>query len=736
MLTPRRTMLLLAGFICCGCAYAGYAQLLGWLDGLPQLPAKFTVPGRPIFLPPDTSVSPAQRKLALAFGPQCPETNYALYPTQLEFPGSSVVLASGPVPAKPDSKRVPLSPFSLAVFGKPKPPHLCQPGEVTEITTIHADRAILEFDQVIRSPNDMQTAKLVRLELVSDFNALDDKRRGYVVITNNQKVADENRQLVLRTPGPVFYRDPKVVAGRPEAQGPDLWTDGPVEIVDKQNLPRPIGVGAPITVPANAAETRTSAAVGEILSGRRAPPPTVTAVGMRVYLEPEPPPGQPKPAKGNGPMQGIRKLEFLEQVVVHLWVDGNQSIGGPATVPPAPAGPQDPPPSALALTPPPAAVAAVTGGMGPAGYTARLMSRALLQVDTRGPFAYDAEKSLARFDVVPHSDPNLPNDVQVTKVPARAGATSLFSEVLELELNGGPTAAGRSDAAPPFKRVHAWTYTPGRFLTAAAQDEAMEAYGQDLVHDQAESRTILKGAPLIVVRDQNVLTAGAAQRPATLTSEPGPGSGPARKTKTTVQGPGRVDLFDQASNATTMTATWQLSMVQTKELIKDPIGEREQDLFTLSGDAKFEDTRAEYWLKGDILKLWLEAQPDPAEAGAKPTPAAGARADRQRAASAQPKPARVHAIGHVTSHSSDYDIERAEQLNVFISDPKPAAHAAVAAPVSPSQPRPGPAGPAGPPAPESAPVAAKPAASGAPAVAVAPTRTRPSRRSRRSPSRR
>lgn len=314
MLTPRRTMLLLAGFLCFGVAYTGYAQLLGWLDGLPQLPAKMLVSGPPIFLPPDRGISPTQRKLALAFGPQSPETNYAHYATQLEFPQgeSSVVLASGPVPAKPDSKRVPLSPFSLAIFGKSKPPHLRQPGEVTEITTIHADRAILEFDQVIHSPNDMQTAKLVRLELVSDFNVVEDKRRGYVVITNNQKSDDENRQLVLRTPGPVFYRDPKMVVGKPEAQGPDLWTDAPVEIVDKQNLPRPIGIGAPITVPANTVDTRTNAAVSEMLAGRRAPPPTVTAVGMRVYLEPDPPPGQPKPAK-NGPMQGIRRLEFLEQ---------------------------------------------------------------------------------------------------------------------------------------------------------------------------------------------------------------------------------------------------------------------------------------------------------------------------------------------------------------------------------------------------------------------------------------
>ncbi len=73
---------------------------------------------------------------------------------------------------------------------------------------------------------------------------------------------------------------------------------------------------------------------------------------------------------------------------------------------------------------------AVTGGVGPGAYTAKLMDRALLQVETRGPFTYDSESAVARFDVVPLSDPKLPNDVQVTKVSAREGTSSLFSQVL------------------------------------------------------------------------------------------------------------------------------------------------------------------------------------------------------------------------------------------------------------------------------------------------------------------
>ncbi len=716
MLTPRRTLLLLAGFVLFGCAYGAYAHFLGWLDGLPQLPDKFLEPSGGEFMPPVNQESPTQVKLALAFGPKAPEIDYRLYETQLEFRRgeSSVLLAAGPCPANPDSARVTLSPFSLALFSKPKPAHLRQPGEVTEITTIHSDKAVLEFDRKINNPSEMRTAKLLRLELVSDFGGtFEDPRRGTVHIINNQRSADPNRFLVIRTPGPVFYRDAKNVVGTPAAQGPDLWTDVPVEIVDRQNLPRAIGSGAPVTAATKSDEARAPTTVAHVLAGHRPPPPTVTAIGLRVYLEPEPPPGQPKPKKTNSTnTHGLRKLDLLEQVVVNLWVDNGQSmVGGP------PPGPGEAPRSnTLALVPPPPAVAAVTGNLGPAAYTARLMNRALLQVDTRGPFSYDAEKAVARFDVVPHSDPNLPNDVLVNKVPATGGTSSLFSQVLELELNGGATASARAPNAPAIKRLHAWTYTAGRFVTATSQDELMEAYGQDLVHEQAASRTILTGAPLYVVREQNVLSAGAPQRPATLTSEPGPP--PLRKAQVTVRGAGEVKLFDAATKTHPTTATWHTSLVQTREVVNGV----EQDLFTFTGDgkdkAKFEDKKADYWLEGDVLKLWLESRAAtatplpvaPPKAGPPPTPSAQPPASNAAASSGGARPARIQATGNVKSHSTEYDIEHTTQLNAFFSDPKPAPAAVVVAPQ--------PMNPMGPPAPWTEPPLARPGPN--PAVAGGP----------------
>src|SRR5205085_11709860 len=137
----------------------------------------------------------------------------------------------------------------------------------------------------IATPSDMNKAKLLRLQLVSEPElAIPDPRRGVVHITNNQRSADPNRSLVMRTPGPVFYRDPK---NNPDAgTGPDIWTDAAVEIVDKQNLPRGYAAPAPPTAAARGEELREASVVPEILAGRRLPPPTVTAIGLKVFLEP------------------------------------------------------------------------------------------------------------------------------------------------------------------------------------------------------------------------------------------------------------------------------------------------------------------------------------------------------------------------------------------------------------------------------------------------------------------
>lgn len=678
-MTPRRVLLLMSGLFAFGMCYVLYARVFGWLDGLPILPTDKLTASDGSFRPPSRVSSPTIERLKEAFGADAPETEPAFYPTQLEFRNgdSSIVLAAGAPPSTPNSNRVTLKPFSVAVFAKPRPAHLLQPGEINEISTFHADKGVLVFDRVIENATQMNSAKLVRLELISDLEeALPDRlrRQGMVHITNNQRSADPNRALVLRTVGPVFYRDPKYATG-PELLGPDVWTDAPVEIVDRSNLPR-ASITPAAVAPTAADILRKPTAVAEVLDGHRLPPPTITAVGMRVYLEPDHPAPTdsakspvPKSSKTTSAKKnaagfsGVRKIDLLERVVMHLWIDGGQGLVGASTKP-------------SVIISVPSEVVAIGGGLILAAQTARQWGRQLLQIETRGPFSYDAEKNTARFDVVPQTDPNLPNDVRVTKVAPWPGIQTLFSQVLEIEFQGSPTgnrstsvatppdgpgsqsASAENKSGPRFKRLHAWTYTPGRVLTLSSDLDQLEAYGTDLVREQATERTLLTGTPLYAVQQSNVLTAGTAKSPATLILEPAgtAAAGTQRKVLVTVRGPGRVDLFDVASGKNTTSASWQTSLVQSRERS----GDSEVDLYTFTDNARFEDLQADFWLKGNTLKLWLAPKEPGLPDGRLDAPSGSL--------SSQSKPHRVQAIGQVSGHSTDLDIEQADQLNTWFKD--------------------------------------------------------------------
>ena len=708
MWTPRRVALLLAGIALFVGAYAAYDRLLGWLDGLPQLPAAMAKKVVGDVRPPTRTVTATQARLIEAFGPgspECVDGNARRYPNQLEFLNgeSSVVLASGLPVFAPNSNRVTVAPFSVAIFGKPKPPHLRRPGEVAEISTFHADKAVIEYDRVVEHPGDLMSgkAKAVRLELVSEPDpdvTGPDPRRGLVHVTNNQRSADPNDFLVVRTPGPMFYRDPKGVAPAADG-GPDIWTDAAVEITDRQNLPRRFGAPAPPTAAASGDDLRAPGAVADILAGGRLPPPTVTAVGLRVYLEPPPKPGTPeaKAKKSAGGLGGARKVELLEKVLFNLWVGASQGfVAAPAV---GTADPKAAPSSPLGPPEVPDAFAAVGGaGLHHVARDARRLDRALLQIDTLGRFTYDVPKSAARFDVVPQADPQLPNDVQVARLPAKGGRQRLFSQVLEVEFDGPPVGQGppkpadpkepkkpdpgkpTPPAGPGFKRLHAYAYSPGRYITVSAEDDRLDAYGQDLVHEQASEVTILTGAPLHVNRANpprkdnkpaggNVLTAGGPQRPAVLELKPVPSTvNPAEKTTAaTVRGFGRLELFDPASGSATTQAAWETSLTQTRDVMDG----REVDLLTFTDAASFEDIKADYWLKGKVLRLWMAAPPK----------APGATADAGR-----PMPRRIQALGEVTSHSAEFDIDGADQLNVLFADPAPEV-----GPPAPKTPEPPPA---------------------------------------------
>ena len=691
MWTPRRVLLLLGGILLFGGVYGFYSRVLGWMDGLPPLPAKMLDRTAGTVAPPIRPTSPTIERIREAFGPDCLEQHASHYPTQLEFRNgeSSTVLACGAPPFN-GTNRIALTPFSVATFGAPKLAHLRQPGEAPEINTFHADKAILEFDRPVNGPADMGKSKLIRMELISEPDPIKlrlDRRCGIIHITNNQRSADPSKFLVIRTVGPLFYRDPKSIdAKSPPGSytGPDIWTDAALEIIDRQNLPRSSSEATANryrtysipeqaeTAPVKGPDLQSSGPVVEILTGRRLPPPTVTAIGMKIFLDPpNTPDGKPSPKKSNGTMSGVKRVELLEKVLVHLWTESKQSLisspekPGPAAANPPPASPR------LEL---PQATAALTGAAFHGVELIRRLDRTLLQVDTLGRLTYEADKNTARFDVLPDGNQDLPNDVQVHRVPPLgSGMQRLFSQFLELEFNGPPVGAEANKPAPKasansggsFKRLRAWAEMPGRIITLSSEPDRLEAYGQYLLYDRETETTTLRGLPLTTVRTNeprpdgkpagsNVLTAGSKERPAILTLKPGPG--PERSTTASVEGHGRIELYDQAAQANTIQANWQTRMVATKEIVN----KRELDLFTFVDEAMFEDKRAEFWLKGKELRLWLSPRDDAGGSG-----------------SSRSLPQRVQALGEVSSRSADLEIEQAESLNVLFRDGVPPLVAAL-----------------------------------------------------------
>ena len=285
-MTTRRLLIFLTATLAFVGSFLAYNARLGWLDGLPPLPDKYLThkgdgPDNADILPPvELVTSKVGQRLAQAFGPNSPEIGYAI---QLEVPSNGVALAAGETTIS--NGKVKLEPLSLVIFGK------SAPNQSGEFSTIHCDRALLTFDRPVKSLSEIGQRKIVAAELIGDFDfPSPDERKGLIHITNHRRTggADAVPDVVtMRTPGPVLYLDR---ADQPESTEPHLWTEAQVEINEARG---------------------------------NAPPTTVSATGMRVFLDNEPKPGPvkppaPKPAqpgKSNpAPYSGVRRLEFAANV--------------------------------------------------------------------------------------------------------------------------------------------------------------------------------------------------------------------------------------------------------------------------------------------------------------------------------------------------------------------------------------------------------------------------------------
>jgi len=699
VLTPRRFLLFIAALGGFAVAYLVYSQALGAVDGLPALPNRYLTEasGQPVIVNPP--VPPIDEWLTKAFGPNAVEVTDTrdTYKTRFRKRDSGLAVACGGVDPN-GTPFVTVSPISLALFGRPSTQP--KPGEVDDISTFHADKAVLEFDRPVSNLQELNDkATLVSIKLIADPDLetkVPDERRGRIWITSNQKSANPADLLLIRTVGPLFYEVPPESAPH-DPEKAQVWTAAPVEVFDRKTLPRPLHVTAPrsITTPTAALprpdDLRKQGAVADILHGLTLPPPTVVAEGLKLYLLPE-----KDNKRGGVGYSGVRELRLVEKVQMNLWVEGGGGLPGTGTVTkPAPkdakelaAKPIDPALDAMRMNPTQALTAAFGGGLDGIAIAERLARKSLLLVETPGPFRYSLEEAVATFDVAPHAPANGPNVVSVTRLPADGPSDNLFCSRLRLDLtrpNDGAASADKKDGKAE-KPVAADTRDGGlslRKLTAtgprvyiAVASEQFTAQGTELTHEQDPltkvTTTTLIGSPVFADRANSQLRAGDATKPGRVeivSTDAPPGAKPGRRSAVTVRGPGEVKMFDAEAGRSTGQASWGTRLVQEKVTL----GDLELDRLTFEGGGTFADIEGDMRLSADKLRLWLT------ERTAAPKPA-GAKADRAPAI----VPHSLIGDGNVDAKSPDMIVRHTDKLTVWFRDippPKPE-------PVAPAPPPP------------------------------------------------
>lgn len=632
MWTPRRIGYMLLGFLAFGIVYAGYNRVLGSFDGLPPLPTDYKRErdsNAPITRP--TGVNALDQKLEMAFGPNCRELRL---PIKLEMRAKMTVIAAEKftiIKSGPREGWVELSPLSVAIFGKKR-----GPDGIPEINKIYCDIAYIQFDQPIRSMNDLEGKKAVFAELQANADELSpDSRKGRILLGNNRRTLDDNDDIEFLTPGPLYYVD------EPKPGKPHIYTTNAIQVTDHQNT--------------------------QLVKPDRKSPrvPTVTGVGMRVFLAREepakknpPPKIDPKTAfarKKDDKQPGISGVDIIEldsTVEINLWTDSSASLTSPATPPPTPPTPKkvEPAPKKDALIALPS-------------------PKKLLQIKTNGPFRYDMVKELAHFEKPAVQKPGVVEHVTMTRDGRTVGQDMLDCEYLDIFFQRKRATPPKPGAIVPkkeeastgsgdleIKTLHAW----GEIVVLTSDSENLKAHGVDLNHDAEQRTTILKGSAdmkVQVVKDGNLLHGSELHL-----------FGDSKDfSQAHVLGPGSVGMgdIDRKTNSFTKQATWVDRLVFTKQVEKD----RTIDVLTFIGKpgvgkATFRDTSAPevQHLEGYQLKVWL--LPNDAKDKKTPTPKKDGNADGLRGS----RPQRLEATGDVKSFSAEVIIRQADYLNVWFQD--------------------------------------------------------------------
>ena len=219
-MTPRRILLLMGGLFAFGVVYAIYARAFGWLDGLARPPGPRCWSRATTSYPSaDRPTSPTIELLKAGVRRNSPETESAFYPTQLEFRNgeTSLVLACGQPAEQTRTRTASRSPRSAspssasragapAATGRGQRDHHLPRGQ--------GGAGVRPHDQ---TPADMNTAKLIRLELISD------PEQAHPRPAQAPRDSPHHQQPAVGRPEPV----PRAQDGRPGVLPRPKYATGP-----------------------------------------------------------------------------------------------------------------------------------------------------------------------------------------------------------------------------------------------------------------------------------------------------------------------------------------------------------------------------------------------------------------------------------------------------------------------------------------------------------------------------
>jgi hypothetical protein len=271
--TPKRILLLAAGFVLFFTAYIVYSHFLGGIDGLSQLPEKYepSVDESGPVEPQPRAEMIADTKLRLAFGENCKEVKRK---NRLELQKGAMVLSIEDFEVLKDgSGKVKLTPFSLAIFGKEK-----GDGKPPEINTVQSQEAYLKFDEPITNLMEMGKRKIIGGEL-----------RGEIYVINNRRTLQRDDDISLFTQGPLYYEEARHL----------IFTSAEVLLIDPSSKPEPM---------------------------------KIAGKGLDVYLTTEAKPTHPaQPVSHHsksGSVNGVDRIRLREDVEMNLWVDARSGFLG------------------------------------------------------------------------------------------------------------------------------------------------------------------------------------------------------------------------------------------------------------------------------------------------------------------------------------------------------------------------------------------------------------------------